>query len=986
MTKATSARHAASTRTRLHAGAAMGVIIALGAAQAHAQAQTTPSQGAESDTVDAVVVTGFRSSLGKALNMKRETAAAVDTILAEDIGKFPDLNLSESIQRIPGVAITRDAGEGRQISVRGLGGIFTRVRINGMEALATSGGANAGGGTNRGRSFDFNVFASDLFSQISVQKTAAASTEEGSLGATVDLSTAHPFDKPGFTFAISGKEGYNDLSKTYSPRAAALISNTFLDDKIGILASVAYTERELLDLGSSEALWQTGTAAAPGFRSAADGTTPGLAAVNAAMHPRIPRYDYMHIDQKRLGATGSLQWRPDDKTQVTLDLLYADFKGKRNEAYLETFTFLSGGVCGPTSPASCGLNQVDVVSATVEQVRPGLTALTKGVFNNVDLKSEARYDELDTKFRQWTLKGDHEFTDRFKVSAQVGHSSSDFANDVQSTIQLDQYNVQGYSYDYTQGINPLIGYGQANLTDPSAWTISEIRNDPNWVNNDFTNADLGAQWTMSDNLTLKGGLNYKKYKVEVITYNRSNGTPTNINGVLPPELRNTPVGSYSKLQNYGNIPGPAGNMVNWLLPSIEMGNTALHLQDKTYLPSITTTPGVTFSSPFQSTCLTTGCGIFNTGPEPQLGSNYDVQEKDQSAFAQADFKFTVFGLPVRGDVGVRYVETDQTVGGYGVTSAVANGVTQQTVTRNTANQKYSDTLPSLNLVLEPREDFLIRFGASKVMSRPELGSLRPGVTISTISAKTASSGNPNLEPFRASNLDLALEWYFQPEALLSVAVFHKNLKTIVQQYTSPLSVFSANPFGLPESAGQAACGTSAGCAANLPIWQFSYPINTPGGDLNGIELAYQQPFTFLPGPLKNLGFLGNYTHVQSSITYLNSAGAVAAVGDLTNLSRSSYNATLYYETDRIGARVSVSHRSKYLMVIPGRLGADVEGSYGTTNVDLSARYNINKRLSLSFEGVNLTNQAQKQYVDSSGLANYYHVTGREFFVGFRYTY
>src|SRR3569623_1931588 len=184
-----------------------------------AQPETAGQSGAE------IVVTGFRSSLAKALNLKQNENAAVDTILAEDIGKFPDLNLSESIQRIPGVAITRDAGEGREISVRGLGAQFTRVRINGMEALTTTGSSDANGGVNRGRAFDFNVFASDLFNSIAVEKTAEAATEEGSLGAPVDLRTARPFDYSGFTFVTSAQAGSNDLSEKVNPRGAAMIAN-----------------------------------------------------------------------------------------------------------------------------------------------------------------------------------------------------------------------------------------------------------------------------------------------------------------------------------------------------------------------------------------------------------------------------------------------------------------------------------------------------------------------------------------------------------------------------------------------------------------------------------------------------------------------------------------------------------------------------------------------------------------------------------------
>jgi iron complex outermembrane receptor protein len=321
-------------RGRLLTGAA-GLVFALVAGAAQAQ-QAAPAPAGD-DTVEAVVVTGFRNSLAQALNVKRQSAAAIDAIYAEDMAKFPDLNLSESIQRIPGVALARDAGEGRQISVRGLGPQFTRVRINGMEALTTSGGTDASGGTNRSRGFDFNVFASDLFNRITVQKTASAQTEEGSLGATVDLNTAHPFDKRGFNFAASGKMGYNDQAGKASPRVAALISNTWRDDTIGALFSVAYSERDLLDEGTSTVRWQSGTATAPGFRSVNGATCATNAAAcaeaNGAVHPRIPRFDWYHDQQKRLGMTGSLQWQPDDKTLFSLDAPVRRLQGQAERGF-----------------------------------------------------------------------------------------------------------------------------------------------------------------------------------------------------------------------------------------------------------------------------------------------------------------------------------------------------------------------------------------------------------------------------------------------------------------------------------------------------------------------------------------------------------------------------------------------------------------------------------------------------------------------------
>ena len=156
-------------------------------------------------------------SLTAALGAKRDDTGIVDVIVAEDIADFPDQNLAESLQRIPGVAIDRDAGEGRQITVRGLGGDFTRVRLNQLEALATTGGTDSSGGANRSRAFDFNVFASELFSRLTVRKSASAEVDEGSLGATVDLQTARPFDYHGFVISASGQMGYNDLARRLGP-------------------------------------------------------------------------------------------------------------------------------------------------------------------------------------------------------------------------------------------------------------------------------------------------------------------------------------------------------------------------------------------------------------------------------------------------------------------------------------------------------------------------------------------------------------------------------------------------------------------------------------------------------------------------------------------------------------------------------------------------------------------------------------------------
>ena len=268
-----------------------------------AAAQDTAASPTPVAEAEEIVVSGFRASLGAALDLKRDSVSSVDAIVAEDIAKFPDQNLAESLQRIPGISIQRDGGEGRSITVRGLGSQFTRVRVNGMETVATS---TDGASANRDRSFDFNVFASELFNSIIVHKTAEASLDEGSLGAVVDLNTGNSLGgKDGLTLVGSLQGSYNTLSKDLGPRIAGLVSWKAPSGVFGVTASAAYSKTSTLELGNNTVRWQqarfdsvngtpcffttaTSTIAAPNsggvYRSSA-----ACDQVSLAFHPRIPR-------------------------------------------------------------------------------------------------------------------------------------------------------------------------------------------------------------------------------------------------------------------------------------------------------------------------------------------------------------------------------------------------------------------------------------------------------------------------------------------------------------------------------------------------------------------------------------------------------------------------------------------------------------------------------------------------------------------------
>jgi iron complex outermembrane recepter protein len=912
-------------------------------------AQQAPAPSTGSTPLEEVVVTGFRQSLNEALDAKRESVGSIDSIVAEDIADFPDLNLAESIQRVAGVSIARDAGEGRQISVRGLGPQFTRVRINGMEALTTAGGTDAQGGTNRDRSFDFNIFASELFNAITIRKTAAAEVPEGSLGATVDLEVARPFDYPGFTFVTAAQGAYNDLSEKTNPRVSALVSDRFFDDKLGALLSVAYTKRELRDEGSSTVRWQTGGTAATNFGPLGAGydvaNSPTLAQINAAFRPRIPRYDKYSHDQERLGVTASLQFRPTEVTDISLDALYSKFDAEREELFLEAPVFSTNG--------AAGINDVNPLAAFIDRNN----SLTFGRFDDVDIRSEARFDKLSTEFTQLTLRAKHQFTDALRVSGVVGMAESKHDNPIQTTLLFDANNVDGYSYDFRRSSRlPLITYGTADVTSAATWTLSQIRLRPQTNDNEFVTAAADVGYTFSDVFTLKGGIDWREYEFETTERRRSNGTAANLEGVIPASIASTPIANYSRLTTFGSgLDLPAGSATRWLVPDVGTAARLFGLHDES---------------------------IFPLGIEPSIGNNRGVKEEDSGVYVQLDVNTELFGLPLRGNVGVRYVKTDLTAQGF----QTRTGATGFVLT--TTNHNYSDTLPSLNLALNVTDDFIVRFGAAKTMTRPGLGNLTPGGSVSISgNIKTVTAGNPELKPFRADVYDASFEWYFAQESLVSLALFYKDIGTFVQTVRATGQDFSANPLGLPDSVALAACGPGADPVACLSGWDFNVPANTPGGPLKGLEVSYQQPFTFLPSVFGNFGTVLNVTLVESEVKYVDQTGAVVTRDDLTGLSETAYNATLYYDDGTFSARISAAFRDEYLTTVPGRNGNDVEGTTETFNLDFASSWKINDNFEVSFEALNLTDEFQDQWVGrAADRLSYYHHTGREFVLGGRYRF
>lgn len=894
-----------------------------------AWAQQTGQEPGTKITEEVIVTGSYRESLANALEAKRGATGSVDAIMAEDIADFPDHNVAESLQRIPGVAISRAAGEGRQISVRGLGPDYTRVRINGMEAIATSGGTDAIGGANRGRGFDFNTFSSDLFSSLIVRKTASADVEEGSLGATVDLKAAQPFDFNELTLVANAQAGYNDLSEEVDPKISFLASNVF-NDVLGALVSLSYSERGIIDNGASTVRWDN-----TNDFTTCTAENCNLEEVNAAFRPRLPRYDSYTHEMERLGLSGSLQFQPSDETEISLDVLYSKHDATRNEVFMQAVL--------NSSPTTQAMTVVDYEIDSSD-------TMTYGVFENALVRAENRYDELSTTFQQITLSAEHQFTDSLKLNAMVGQAESEFDNPIQTTVVMQKSGLD-FSYDYRGGFreNPQIIFGDDASADPlqqlnaiEGWTANSLRLRPLGANNTFDVAQADLEFDWNENVSFKGGVHLKKFEFETFEARRLS---ENSAGIVI-DAGNTTL--------YDSGTGPQGT---WRIPD----QSAIDAQYDIY----------------------SNADVFTVSAENRLVDNYSADEETLGLYAQMIFDVPMESSAVRGDLGFRYVDTDQSSTGW----ATVGGTNRQV----TADHSYDDILPSVNLVFQPFEmdNVLIRASYAEVLARAALDLIRPNVSVSVAGTnRTIVGGNPTLEPTKAKTFDLGLEVYFENDGAFSTAVFKKDIESFVQNLAQT-RLFTET--GLPVSAAEAACnagpdGYGPACNENLE-WNTSTPLNGPGGDLYGFEVSYQQPFSFLSGIWGNFGILSNFTYVKSQLDYVDEGGKVLATRDLEGLSESARSATLYYEDDKFSARISTVTRSAYITEALGRNNNDMEGTNATTNVDAAASYKITENWKVSFEALNLTNEADDQWVDSTGnRLSYYHETGKQYYLGVQYKY
>lgn len=965
---------------------------------------------AKAEDIEVIEVSGFRGSLNVALMAKREAVGSKETILAEDLGKFPDLNVADSLARVPGIAIEQDAGEGRQISLRGLGSTFVKTTINGMESASAGAATDAAGGSNKSRAFDFNVFASELFTQIDINKTVSAELEDGGISGNVNLQTARPFQYQNRKFAYNLNARYNDVAEEVTPRASLMFSQNW-DNRFGILLSAAYSEGLVQSEGTSSVRWAVNNPSwvkggEDNLLTAAPVTqlTPNGVYTNENMEgiwiPRIPRYSIFNKQQDRLGLTAAFQFRPVDELLLNVDVLHAKLDSTMDEFHYSAL--LRGNVSSKTNLTAHNL----VVDAD--------NTLVAATLSGVPLRSEARQDVSNSEFNQLTFSADWQPTDALSVNLLAGVGKSDLDIPYQRTFALDSFDST-FSYSYDSSYDPVamiaqtgtaIGSGSMNMnmpsfafapgqafgasyskdqmqqlmTNPELYSLGLVRNRNQQINSKNSNLTLNFSYEINDELTLKWGLNHRKFTTANIQRDTSwkalNMATNKTSGAAAEEW-------VQKLDTA---------LTSGALYGISLADAGQHFGNAASIPgSSVLNSNSWLTTDYQKVLAAFSSYDFFEAKE-RLNSTYEIEEKVSGIFLQLDFRTELFDRELRGNIGGRYLDNKNSSSIVNLDHVYADGYTPgrgdganfaSGYGWRTTSSEGQDFLPSLNLAYDITDELVGRFSIAKAITRPALADLASAIKVDKPDSNDPTAtiqlgAGPTLRPYESDQIDVALEWYFDEESLLALAMFYKDITGLSKG--SRQQVLTGEQL--------AKLGIDLGdIDPSTVTWDVTQLVNTPPESVLGVEFIYQQPFNFLPEPFNRFGVQTNYTWIDYERDIED-----PFTGQMNSLlaeetSRTSYNATLYYEHDDFSARFSYNFREGYIKEYLNKYkdeGAFGRGYKDKAQLNFSSRYKISKNLSVSFEAINITNADSTSWSDVYTERPYeYLLTGRQFLLGVR---
>lgn len=938
------------TRNRLSHYIRIASGISLMALGSVAWAQEEGKDQTEADkSVEEIQVTGQRLSIMSAQDLKRDADQIVDSIVASDIGKLPDRSVTEALQRIPGVSITRFktlgdpehfSAEGSGVMVRGL--TMVRSELNGRDSFTADGG----------RALSFQDVPPELMAGVDVYKNQSADLIEGGLGGSINLRTKKPFDYDGQELSFTVEGNYGDFVEKTSPSGSALFSNRWNtgEGEVGVLLDFAY----------SEAATRTDGVYTRAFfprDNIVDGQTVYI--------PRGADWRSYEFDRERQGTYGVVQWRVNDTTEMSFQV----FNSQYAEFWDESSIFVDNW-------------PLDIVPAEGTE----FSYDENGVFQQGRLASTTGAIPMGAAAR---------FQDRESETTDLSYNLTWQPNDSWNfNFDLQHVMAETRSLDATVATGIELDYLEVDLTGerPQMRTNSELLGDPSNYYMAFTMDNRTDNEAEETALRLDAKYDFEAGAIQGVKFG----------------VRFTDVTSENHDTGYDWQPIYQQWMRWWALdgmapmPSADASQLSLNTLDNFYRgkgthPGVFMTPNIALAAGFPQSFLDLHQQAADSGnflcPDrcgQGLRAIRDINdvaytnlqdEKTSAVYAMTYFGWDDLQYPVSGNLGVRVVNTDMSTSGSTIfpstsTDSMGGQGFYSAPQPLDVDNKYTRALPSMNVKIELSEELQMRFAAARAMTRPAYGELQAyqqlsadlpgGMTLedqpelNDFLLTADLYDNPNLKPTMADQFDLSLEWYFNDRGgMAHINVFYKDISDLISR-----------EFVVEEYGG----------------WDYSVarPTNNGSGTLQGAELGWKMFFDQLPEPFNGLGIDATYTYIDSKMELEEVSQPVdtdfSSYADLpfTGISQDAYNLTAMYEKGPFSARLAYNWRSRFLMGV-GQNGfnGDVNGlwrlpvyndDYG--QLDASVEYHINDNLALSLQAINIGNAETVLIADQNAAGDH----------------
>ena len=978
---------------------AAAVSLALAGAAVHAQ-EDAGGPAAQTGMIEEVVVVGIRQSLKRSMDLKRSRDGVVDAITAEDIGDFPDSNLAESLQRITGVSIDRERGEGARVTVRGFGPDFNLVLLNGRQMPTTSG---------LGRSFDFGDLASEGIAAVEVYKSGQANVPTGGIGSTINIRTTRPLESPGMKFTAAASGLYDtstEEGKDLTPEVSALFSNTFAEDTVGIALSAVRQERNNGANTASVGGWRTfpgevdncwcgvGPSEWGGIPPAGDPNQenrPGAGDLYSV--PQNIGYELAEYDRVRTNGQLTLQWQPAETLVATLDYTYSELELERTYSNLSAW-FNFGGQ--------------ETVWTDGPQASP--LVYTENLPNS-DYSMGAGQDAWRTRNGSAGLNLMWDVTDRF-------------------TLEFDYH-------DSTARRKPDSPFGDSALLSMASFTRNRTTG---YFGEDLPVLELTLGNPLSpDDMIVTGSVfqnNYSKMGIEqgelAGNFNFDAGFVESIDfGVQLTEVNNRSAGSVVQRDAWGGVT-QTGAIADLLTPAsaeeafneVPGGDDARRQVDFFVfdMAEVIARTESLMASGEAATFMLADMGDCGTGlcTSSRFTSDRRTTEESVAAYAQVNMGTELGQMYIDLRLGLRYEQTDIASEALSPAYTMINWIAGNELTAVQGDPEFTELegdydmwLPNVDLKIDFTDSLVGRFSFSETMTRPNYGDIQGGQTINSlvrVDGGTGNRGNPNLLPFESTNFDASLEFYYGIDSYIAAGYFYKDVKNFIG-----ISSVVEETFGLPhpalgplaeearaatgstdsgtlyswilqnrpDAAGvDAANGIITGVAGRDPASPFNLtvPVNIEQATMKGWEFVIQHTFGDT-----GFGAIVNATLVDANVGYDNFSLLQQFV--LTGLSDSA-NVIAFYDKHDFSVRVAWNWRDDFLA---GTGQANVGAGPPTyvaayQQLDVSASYWFTDSMQVYVDILNLTDETTHVYGRDKAQTLFAAQAGPRYNIGFRYKF